>query len=89
MTFSGCSEIYENTFISWRTGDISGFPDFLGSDSPEECRQLCFDNPQCVAWNFHKDFGCNLKSKNNGKKSYPGWLSGTTEGCTQGDYCMF
>ena len=84
--YQGCSEFNTNTFISWRTGEIPGIPDFFPADSSIACQQICIKNNDCVAWNFHKSFGCNLKKQDNGKKTYPGWTSGTRDACRQGGY---
>ena len=81
---AGCSQFNPNTFISWRTGEILGIPDFLPADSPFDCQDMCIRNSNCDAWNFHKKFGCNLKAQNNGKKKYLGWTSGTRDACRQG-----
>eukprot|EP00090_Calanus_glacialis_P043131 TRINITY_DN7631_c0_g1_i7.p1 TRINITY_DN7631_c0_g1~~TRINITY_DN7631_c0_g1_i7.p1 ORF type:complete len:921 (-),score=153.36 TRINITY_DN7631_c0_g1_i7:68-2830(-) len=93
--FRGCSEFHTNTFISWRTEEIPGIPDFLPANSAPACQQICIGYNECVAWNFHPTFGCNLKKKDKGKRTYPGWSSGARDACRQGcqsasgKYCVF
>lgn len=79
-----CDAFQENIFISWRTGDIPGIPDFLPSNSATSCQDICLKNSQCQAWNFHPNYGCNLKAKVVSSRIYKGWISGTRKACSDG-----
>jgi len=81
-TSTTCVEFESDVFISWRKAGLpASHPDFLPASSALECSHICKDQPLCQAWNFHQDFGCNLKQAVVSRHRYPGWKSGLREGC--------
>ena len=73
---TSCSEVKENTFISWATGRLEAVPDFIAVNSVSECQEECSRREACVAWNFHPSYGCNLKASIENEVLFEGWSSG-------------